>query len=129
GTASGWIHGPFTLAKKTLGPPVTQKRAWMHFLPSYRRVRLLPSIWSTPSTTVGVGGVLLGVSDLAAGATGGGSEAADSNERAPRCASSVRMRAALAARASAGSSRVAACAISARRSLKKRRALAPGGSD
>ena len=32
--ASGLIHGPFTFAMKTFGPHVTQKREWMHFLPS-----------------------------------------------------------------------------------------------
>ena len=32
--ASGWIHGPFTLARNTFGAPVTQKRAWMQRRPS-----------------------------------------------------------------------------------------------
>ena len=31
---SGSIHEPFTPARNTFGPQVTQKRAWMHFLPS-----------------------------------------------------------------------------------------------
>ena len=34
GMASGLIHGPLTLAMNTFGAQVTQKREWMHFLPS-----------------------------------------------------------------------------------------------
>jgi hypothetical protein len=33
GMVSGWIHGPFTLARNTVGAPVTQKRAWMQRTP------------------------------------------------------------------------------------------------
>src|SRR6185437_7521343 len=54
--ASGWIHGPCTLARNTLGAQVTQKREWMHFLESNISVRSLPSISSTPATVLGVGG-------------------------------------------------------------------------
>src|SRR6185437_7480329 len=54
--ASGWIHGPSTLAKNTLGAQVTQNRECMHFLASNSSVRFLPSISSTPATVFGAGG-------------------------------------------------------------------------
>ena len=41
---SGSIQGPLTLAKNTLGAPVTQNRAWMQRLPSYTNVRRLLSM-------------------------------------------------------------------------------------
>src|ERR1700735_67098 len=52
GIASGWIHGPFTLARKTLGAPVTQKRAWMQRRPSNCTSILAVRTVSTPFTTV-----------------------------------------------------------------------------
>src|SRR5580698_8874710 len=52
GIASGWIHGPFTLARKTLGAPTTQKRAWIQRRPSNWTSILLVRTVSTPSTTV-----------------------------------------------------------------------------
>src|SRR5487761_216148 len=66
--ASGWIHGPCTLARNTLGAQVTQNREWMHFFASNNSVRSLPSISSTPATVSGAGGAALAT---AAGAEAG----------------------------------------------------------
>src|ERR1700723_3294577 len=52
GIASGWIHGPFTLARKTFGAPVTQKRAWMQRRPSNSTSILVVRTVSPPFTTV-----------------------------------------------------------------------------
>ena len=46
GMASGWIHGPFTLARNTLGAPVTQKRAWMQRRPSNCSSDTRRCVWS-----------------------------------------------------------------------------------
>src|SRR6185437_4049491 len=86
--ASGWIQGPSTLARNTLGAQVTQNREWMHLLESNSSVRLLPSISSTPATLFGGGGGL--ACDAAADAGETAADAADAvADGADVCAGSL----------------------------------------
>src|SRR5215472_3769877 len=49
GIASGWIHGPFTLARNTCGDQVTQKREWMQRFASKVSSSFSPRTDSMPS--------------------------------------------------------------------------------
>src|SRR5215468_11745126 len=49
GMASGWIHGPFTLATNTCGVQVTQKREWMQRFASKVSSSFSPRTRSIPS--------------------------------------------------------------------------------
>src|SRR6516164_9017 len=48
GIASGWIHGPFTLARNTCGVQVTQNREWMQRFASKVSSRFSPRTRSMP---------------------------------------------------------------------------------
>src|SRR4029077_11961815 len=76
GMASGWIQGPFTLARKTLGVQVTQKREWMQRRPSKSSSSLAPCTRSTPSATAAAAGPGM------AEAAGEDEDAATAGERA-----------------------------------------------
>ena len=131
--ASGWIHGPFTLARKTCGAPVTQKREWMQRFASNSSSSRSPCTVSTPPLTVAAGAAA-GVAGPAAGrgaaaAAAAGAAGVRSKPLPALAASEASCRAAATARASppaaSGAAPSASCSM---RSTNTRRAAGPGGS-
>src|SRR5437773_496811 len=145
--ASGWIHGPFTLARNTCGAPVTQKREWMQRFASNSSSIRSPCAVSTPPLTVDTGATpeAAAGSELAAapavaaaGAAGAGATAAAAapGTAADRSKPLLALEASEASWSAAATARASPLARSgaapsanwAKRSTNTRRAAGPGGS-